>query len=171
MVDNITDIDPGHQCYSIDRLEGIPAGTNATIQLEYWSEYEGENNGRNQSFFACADIVSPTWRDVDLGAMDTDILEDFRRNNRFLNQSTLLQRHKRRLQLTLTQRERLRHHAVQHQCLSISVRHSRSVFEWWRAVHRSKGWHCCWCNCWRSCAFRCYWVLLVEEGQKCRSTE
>jgi hypothetical protein len=50
-VNNVTDVDPGHQCYSIDRLEGIPAGTNATIQLEYWSEYEGENNGNNQSFF------------------------------------------------------------------------------------------------------------------------
>ncbi|KAJ4347475.1 hypothetical protein N0V95_005396 [Ascochyta clinopodiicola] len=57
VVNNITDVDPGHQCYSIDRLEGIPAGTNATIQLEYWSEYEGENNGNNQSFFACADIT------------------------------------------------------------------------------------------------------------------
>lgn len=58
VVNNITDVDPGHQCYSIDRLEGITAGTNATIQLEYWSEFEGENNGNNQSFFACADIVS-----------------------------------------------------------------------------------------------------------------
>jgi hypothetical protein len=58
-VNNITDVDPWHQCYSIDRLEGITAGTNATIQLEYWSEFEGENNGNNQSFFACADIVSP----------------------------------------------------------------------------------------------------------------
>lgn len=57
-MNNITDVDPGHQCYSIDRLEGMTAGTNATIQLEYWSEFEGENNGNNQSFFACADIVS-----------------------------------------------------------------------------------------------------------------
>lgn len=57
-MNNITDVNPGHQCYSIDRLEGISAGTNATIQLEYWSEFEGENNGNNQSFFACADIVS-----------------------------------------------------------------------------------------------------------------
>ncbi|PSN65457.1 hypothetical protein BS50DRAFT_58924 [Corynespora cassiicola Philippines] len=57
IVSNVTDIDPGHQCYKIDRLEGIEAGRNATIQLEYWAEYEGENNGRNQSFFACADIT------------------------------------------------------------------------------------------------------------------
>jgi len=58
VVDNVTDIDPGHQCYKIDPLENIVAGTNATIQLEYWAEYEGENNGNNQSFFVCADIVS-----------------------------------------------------------------------------------------------------------------
>ena len=58
VVENITDIEPGHQCYKLDALENISAGTNATIQLEYWAEYEGENNGNNQSFFACADIVS-----------------------------------------------------------------------------------------------------------------
>ncbi|KAL1611140.1 hypothetical protein SLS59_000781 [Nothophoma quercina] len=57
VVNNVSEVDPGHQCYSIDRLEGIPAGTNATIQLEYWSEFEDENNGNNQSFFACADIT------------------------------------------------------------------------------------------------------------------
>ncbi|KAF1929505.1 uncharacterized protein M421DRAFT_59960 [Didymella exigua CBS 183.55] len=51
-------VSDSHQCYSIDRLEDITAGTNATIQLEYWAEFEGENNGNNQSFFACADIVS-----------------------------------------------------------------------------------------------------------------
>lgn len=56
-MDNITDIDPGHQCYKIEALEGITEGTNATIQMEYWAEYEGENNDNNQSFFACADIV------------------------------------------------------------------------------------------------------------------
>jgi hypothetical protein len=57
-VNNVTDIDPGHQCYKLDALEILVAGTNATIQLEYWAKYEGENNGKNQSFFACADIVS-----------------------------------------------------------------------------------------------------------------
>lgn len=57
VVNNITDIDPGHQCYKIERLENVSPGTNATIQLEYWAEYEGENNGKNQSFFACADVV------------------------------------------------------------------------------------------------------------------
>ena len=57
VVNNITEIAPGHQCYKLDSLEGISSGTNATIQLEYWAEYEGENNGKNESFFACADIV------------------------------------------------------------------------------------------------------------------
>ncbi|KAF2259200.1 hypothetical protein CC78DRAFT_572021 [Lojkania enalia] len=57
VVNNITEIEPGHQCYKLNQLEGVTAGTNATIQLEYWSEYEGENNGNNQSFFACADVT------------------------------------------------------------------------------------------------------------------
>ncbi|KAH7348228.1 hypothetical protein BKA66DRAFT_516680 [Pyrenochaeta sp. MPI-SDFR-AT-0127] len=57
VVENITDIDPGHQCYKLERLEGIAPGTNATIQMEYWAEFEGENNGNNQSFFACVDIT------------------------------------------------------------------------------------------------------------------
>jgi hypothetical protein len=60
LVGNITEVAPGHQCYSIDRHEAISAGTNATIQLEYWSQFEGENNGNNESFFACADIISTT---------------------------------------------------------------------------------------------------------------
>lgn len=58
VVNNITEIETGHQCYKLNQLENIVAGTNGTIQLEYWAEYEGENNGRNQSFFACADVVS-----------------------------------------------------------------------------------------------------------------
>lgn len=57
VVNNVTEIEPGHQCYKLNQLEGITPGTNATIQLEYWSEFEGENNGNNQSFFACADVV------------------------------------------------------------------------------------------------------------------
>ncbi|KAF1950748.1 hypothetical protein CC80DRAFT_226008 [Byssothecium circinans] len=57
VMNNVSDVDPGHQCYKLDLLENIVAGTNATIQLEYWGEFEGENNGRNQSFFACADVT------------------------------------------------------------------------------------------------------------------
>ncbi|KAF1994753.1 hypothetical protein P154DRAFT_446921 [Amniculicola lignicola CBS 123094] len=56
VVDNITELEPGHQCYKLQQLENISAGQNATIQLEYWSDFEGENNGNNQSFFACADV-------------------------------------------------------------------------------------------------------------------
>jgi hypothetical protein len=58
VVDNVTEIAPGHQCYKLEQLSGIPVGTNATIQMEYWSDFEGENDGKNQTFFACADIVS-----------------------------------------------------------------------------------------------------------------
>lgn len=57
VVPNTTDVDPGHQCYKVGQLDNAQAGQNATIQLEYWAEFEGENNGNNQSFFACADIV------------------------------------------------------------------------------------------------------------------
>lgn len=57
VVPNTTDVDPGHQCYKVGQLESAQAGQNATIQLEYWAEFEGENDGKNQSFFACADIV------------------------------------------------------------------------------------------------------------------
>ena len=59
VVHNVTEIVPGHQCYKIDPIPNtIKAGTNATIQLEYWSTYEGENDGKNQTFYACADVVS-----------------------------------------------------------------------------------------------------------------
>jgi hypothetical protein len=58
VVATTTDVDPGHQCYKIHSLKNISAGQNATIQLEYWADFEGENDGKNQSFFACADIVS-----------------------------------------------------------------------------------------------------------------
>ncbi|KAL5402935.1 hypothetical protein PMIN06_010179 [Paraphaeosphaeria minitans] len=57
VVSNVSEVDPGHQCYKLQNLEGITAGTNATIQMEYWGEFEGENDGKNQSFFACADIT------------------------------------------------------------------------------------------------------------------
>ncbi|KAL8377127.1 hypothetical protein RB595_008005 [Gaeumannomyces hyphopodioides] len=50
-------VEAGHQCY---RLAAVPsavkAGDNATIQLEYRSKYKTENDGRDQTFYACADI-------------------------------------------------------------------------------------------------------------------
>ncbi|KAF2205685.1 hypothetical protein GQ43DRAFT_459757 [Delitschia confertaspora ATCC 74209] len=58
IVHNISEVNPGHSCYKISEIPtDITAGTNATIQLEYWSEFEGENNGNNESFFACADVT------------------------------------------------------------------------------------------------------------------
>ncbi|KAF2179499.1 hypothetical protein K469DRAFT_753887 [Zopfia rhizophila CBS 207.26] len=58
VVPNVTDIVPGHQCYKIGEIPStVGPGANATIQLEYWAEFEGENNGNNQSFFACADVT------------------------------------------------------------------------------------------------------------------
>ncbi|KAI1177781.1 hypothetical protein F4777DRAFT_164269 [Nemania sp. FL0916] len=51
-------VESGHQCYKIaDIPQTIQAHSNATIQLEYWSNMDNELGGRNQSFFACADIT------------------------------------------------------------------------------------------------------------------
>lgn len=61
IVQNITEVEPGHQCYKIASLPSTAsAGTNATIQLAYWADYEGENGGKNETFYACADVVSHT---------------------------------------------------------------------------------------------------------------
>ncbi|KAG8157033.1 hypothetical protein KVR01_013023 [Diaporthe batatas] len=59
IVQNITEVEPGHQCYKIAPLpSSATAGTNATIQLAYWADDgEGGDGGRNQTFFACADIT------------------------------------------------------------------------------------------------------------------
>ncbi|KAH8780986.1 hypothetical protein F5883DRAFT_483778 [Diaporthe sp. PMI_573] len=58
IVQNITEVEPGHQCYKIASLpSSATAGTNATIQLAYWADYEGENGGKNETFYACADIT------------------------------------------------------------------------------------------------------------------
>jgi hypothetical protein len=59
-VSNVTEILPGHQCYKIASIPStVTAGTNATIQLEYWATYDGENNRKNETY-ACADIVRCT---------------------------------------------------------------------------------------------------------------
>lgn len=56
---SVPEVESGHQCYKVaDILGTVVAGSNATIQLEYWSNMDNELGGRNQSFFACADIVS-----------------------------------------------------------------------------------------------------------------
>ncbi|KAI0906971.1 hypothetical protein F4823DRAFT_604915 [Ustulina deusta] len=57
-VANVASVESGHQCYKIDDIpDTVVAGSNATIQLEYWSHIDNELGGSNQSFFACADIT------------------------------------------------------------------------------------------------------------------
>lgn len=76
LVSNISSVDPGHQCYKLHSIDGITAGTNATIQMEYWSEFEGENNGGNQSFFACADITFVKVEDFKITAPCFNVTSD-----------------------------------------------------------------------------------------------
>ncbi|RYO96149.1 hypothetical protein DL766_001928 [Monosporascus sp. MC13-8B] len=67
VVDNVTAIEPGHQCYKVaDIPNTVEPGTNATIQLEYWSSMGDELGGRNQSFYACADITFVETKDFDV---------------------------------------------------------------------------------------------------------
>ncbi|TGO50449.1 hypothetical protein BCON_0183g00120 [Botryotinia convoluta] len=55
IVHTISELDAGHQCYTTpDSPSDIEAGTNATIQLEYTSTYDGSGN---ETFYACADIT------------------------------------------------------------------------------------------------------------------
>ncbi|KAI1780100.1 hypothetical protein F4818DRAFT_165450 [Hypoxylon cercidicola] len=58
VVSEVTEIEPGHQCYKVAAIPStVTAGSNATIQLEYWSNVDNELSGRNQTFYACADIT------------------------------------------------------------------------------------------------------------------
>ncbi|KAI1107860.1 hypothetical protein F4804DRAFT_328888 [Jackrogersella minutella] len=58
VVSEVTEIEPGHQCYKIASVPStVAAGTNATIQLEYWSSVDNELSGKNQTFYSCADIT------------------------------------------------------------------------------------------------------------------
>ncbi|KAE8446221.1 hypothetical protein EG329_012446 [Mollisiaceae sp. DMI_Dod_QoI] len=51
---NVSELEPGHQCYSVPTEPStVFAGSNATIQLEYWAD----DTNKNESFFACADIT------------------------------------------------------------------------------------------------------------------
>ncbi|KAI1748984.1 hypothetical protein F4782DRAFT_515301 [Xylaria castorea] len=55
---SVPEVESGHQCYKVaDIPDSVVAGSDATIQLEYWSNIDNELGGRNQSFFACADIT------------------------------------------------------------------------------------------------------------------
>ncbi|KAK8022431.1 hypothetical protein PG993_013198 [Apiospora rasikravindrae] len=67
VVSNVTEIEPGHQCYKIAPIpESIKAGSNATIQLEYWASDAKEQGGAKQSFFACADVTFVEAKDFTL---------------------------------------------------------------------------------------------------------
>lgn len=58
VVQNIPEIEPGHQCYKLTGVPSVEAGTNATIQLQYWSNYEDDDSA-DEKFYACADVVCP----------------------------------------------------------------------------------------------------------------
>ncbi|OTB08727.1 hypothetical protein M426DRAFT_316748 [Hypoxylon sp. CI-4A] len=65
IVSEVTEIEPGHQCYRIaDVPSSVTTGTNATIQLEYWSNVDNELGGANQTFYACADITFVDYKDL-----------------------------------------------------------------------------------------------------------
>ncbi|EWC43941.1 hypothetical protein DRE_01293 [Drechslerella stenobrocha 248] len=49
----INQIEAGHQCYRAPAISGVADGTNATIQMQYWSN----DSGRDEFFYACADIT------------------------------------------------------------------------------------------------------------------
>ncbi|KAI0842197.1 hypothetical protein F5Y06DRAFT_293022 [Hypoxylon sp. FL0890] len=67
VVSEVSEIEPGHQCYKIASIPNtVDAGTNATIQLEYWSNIDNELGGRNQTFYACADITFVEYQDFTL---------------------------------------------------------------------------------------------------------
>ncbi|TLS23431.1 uncharacterized protein PpBr36_06514 [Pyricularia pennisetigena] len=54
---SIDKIVAGHQCYKVNAPPStVKAGDDATIQLKYRSKYPSENNGNDQTFYACADI-------------------------------------------------------------------------------------------------------------------
>ncbi|KAI6355196.1 hypothetical protein MCOR25_008321 [Pyricularia grisea] len=54
---SIDKIVSGHQCYKLNAPPStVKAGDDATIQLKYRSKFSGENNGDDQTFYACADI-------------------------------------------------------------------------------------------------------------------
>ncbi|ORY68225.1 uncharacterized protein BCR38DRAFT_422485 [Pseudomassariella vexata] len=51
----LSDLDPGHQCIPVsDPPSGTAAGSNATLQIKYTSEFDTD---KNETFYACADIT------------------------------------------------------------------------------------------------------------------
>ncbi|RYP11951.1 hypothetical protein DL765_007530 [Monosporascus sp. GIB2] len=59
--DRIAELDPGHQCVHIaDPPSNVGAGSNATLQIRYTSEFD---KGVNETYYACADITYVRARD------------------------------------------------------------------------------------------------------------
>ncbi|RDL41119.1 uncharacterized protein BP5553_01098 [Venustampulla echinocandica] len=55
VVHDVVSVAPGHQCYPVPKTPSeVTSGTNATIQLEYYSKYE---DGPTEKFYACADVT------------------------------------------------------------------------------------------------------------------
>ncbi|KAI1096109.1 hypothetical protein F5B19DRAFT_220874 [Rostrohypoxylon terebratum] len=77
VVSEVTEIEPGHQCYKVAEIpSSVTAGTNATIQLEYWSNVDNELGGANQTFYACADITFVETKDFDITAPCFNVTAD-----------------------------------------------------------------------------------------------
>ncbi|KAI0889853.1 uncharacterized protein GGS22DRAFT_149303 [Annulohypoxylon maeteangense] len=69
VVSEVTEIEPGHQCYKVANIpSSVTAGSNATIQLAYWSNVDNELGGANQTFYACADITFVETKDFNIAA-------------------------------------------------------------------------------------------------------
>ncbi|PSK37290.1 hypothetical protein B9Z65_2032 [Elsinoe australis] len=50
----LTELDPGHSCFPVpDPPSGTTAGSNATLQIRYTSDFETD---KNETFYACSDI-------------------------------------------------------------------------------------------------------------------
>lgn len=98
---DVPEVESGHQCYKVaDIPNTVVAGSNATIQLEYWSNMDNELGGRNQSFFACADIVSIATSSSRLLLIKPRLDIDIYRGSQTYDPSAVLQRHLFRFQLT-----------------------------------------------------------------------
>ncbi|KAI2640630.1 hypothetical protein GGS26DRAFT_539095 [Hypomontagnella submonticulosa] len=58
VVSDPMEIEPGHKCYRVaDIPDTVAVGSNATIQLQYFSHMDDELGGQDQTFYACADIT------------------------------------------------------------------------------------------------------------------
>ncbi|KAL2108549.1 hypothetical protein VUR80DRAFT_3712 [Thermomyces stellatus] len=66
VVQNVAQVEPGHQCYKLRNIPNVSAGTDATIQLRYWANYEDDDDEDREKFYACADITFVDAADFDI---------------------------------------------------------------------------------------------------------